>query len=95
MDGSMLDEMHDKDDDPEALKNEMKRWLRKKYKIKVLNGVKILLEDTIQLMLLVSAIYKDSVIGLVFLAGVVLYMFRRKIITLVRVAFMVGICMVA
>lgn len=47
LDGSMIDENPERDDDPEVLKVEMKRWLRKKYKIKVLNGVKILLEDLI------------------------------------------------
>lgn len=46
-------------------------------------------------MLLISSVYKDSVLGLILLAGVVLYMFRRKIRTLVRVAYMVGICMIA
>ena len=51
----------------------------KKYRIKLLNGVKILLEDTIQLMLLVSSVYKDSVIGLILLFGVFLFMTRRKI----------------
>jgi hypothetical protein len=95
MDSSIIDETPERDDDPEILKIEMKRWLRKKYKIKVLNGVKVLLEDLIQMMLLVSAVYKDSVLGLILLAGVVLYMFRRKIRTLVRVAWIVGICMIA
>ena len=57
----------------------MKKWTMKKYRIKLLNGVKILLEDSIQLMLLVSSVYKDSVIGLFLLFGVFIYMMRRKI----------------
>jgi hypothetical protein len=51
----------------------------KKYRIKLLNGVKILLEDSIQLMLLISSVYKDSIIGLFLLLGVFIYMMRRKI----------------
>jgi hypothetical protein len=61
------------------LKEELKKWTMKKYRIKLLNGVKILLEDSIQLMLLVSSVYKDSVIGLFLLFGVFIYMMRRKI----------------
>jgi hypothetical protein len=57
----------------------LKKWTMKKYRIKLLNGVKILLEDSIQLMLLVSSVYKDSVIGLFLLFGVFIYMMRRKI----------------
>jgi hypothetical protein len=57
----------------------LKKWTIKKYRIKLLNGVKILLEDSIQLMLLVSSVYKDSVIGLFLLLGVFIYMMIRKI----------------
>ena len=57
----------------------MRKWLRKKYKMKLLNGVKILLEDLIQFVLLISSVYKDSVIGLALLFGVFLYMTRRKV----------------
>ena len=65
----------------------------KKYKLKVLNGVKILLEDSIQLLLLVSSVYKDSIIGLILLSGVFLYLIRRKIKTMERLARIVGLCM--
>lgn len=95
MDSSIIDETPEREDDPEALKIEMKRWLRKKYKIKVLNGVKVVLEDLVQLMVIVSAVYKDSVLALILLSGVILYMIRRRIRTLVRVAYIVGICMLA
>jgi hypothetical protein len=73
----------------------MKRWLRKKYKIKVLNGVKVVLEDLVQLLLLISAIYKDSILGLILLIGVIHYMTRRKTRTMVRVAYLVGLSMFA
>jgi hypothetical protein len=53
-----------------------------------------LLEDLIQLLLLISAVYKDSVIGLVLLLGVLLYMIRRNVRTLVRVSYLIGITMV-
>jgi hypothetical protein len=66
----------------------------KKYRIKLLNGVKILLEDSIQLMLLVSSVYKDSVIGLFLLLGVFIYMMRRKIKQMQRLAWIVGISMI-
>jgi hypothetical protein len=51
----------------------------KKYRIKMLNGVKIFLEDSIQFLLLISSVYKDSVIGLILLFGVLVFMLRRKI----------------
>jgi hypothetical protein len=63
----------------EALEEELKKWIMKKYRIRFLNGVKIFLEDTIQFLLLISSVYKDSVIGLFLLFGVLLYMLRRKI----------------
>lgn len=66
----------------------------KKYKLKLLNGVKILLEDLIQLLLLISSVYKDSIIGLLLLFGVFLYMTRRKIRTMARLAWLVGMCMI-
>lgn len=91
----MMDDSPEKANDPEAIKFEIKKWLRKKYKIKVLNGVKIVLEDLIVLFLLISAVYKDSVLGLILLAGVVLYMVRRKIRTLVRLGYIIGIVMIA
>ena len=68
--------------------------MRKKYKMKVLNGVKILLEDLIQFVLLISSVYKDSVIGLALLFGVFLYMTRRKVQQIVRIAWLVGFCMI-
>ena len=55
--------------------------------------MKVLLEDLIQLMMLISAVYKDSIIGLCFLVGVLVYMLHRRVRTLVRVAYIVGICM--
>lgn len=66
----------------------------KRYKLKVLNGVKILLEDSIQLLLLISSVYKDSIIGLILLFGVFIYMTRRKIRTMSRLAWIVGLCMI-
>lgn len=72
----------------------MKKWIMKKYKLKVLNGVKILLEDTISLLLLISSVYKDSIIGLVFLFGVFIYLTRRKIKSMMRLAWIVGFCMI-
>lgn len=36
-----------RDLDPDKLREEIRRWLKKRYKIKLLNGVKILLEDFI------------------------------------------------
>jgi hypothetical protein len=65
--------------DEKALKEELKKWIMKKYRIRFLNGVKIFLEDTIQFLLLISSVYKDSIIGLFLLFGVLLYMLRRKI----------------
>jgi len=32
---------------PDELRKELKKWIMKKYRIKALNGIKILLEDTI------------------------------------------------
>lgn len=66
----------------------------KKYRIRFLNGVKILLEDTIQLLLLISSVYKDSVIGVLLLMGVFIFMMRRKIKQMQRLAWIVGFCMV-
>lgn len=83
-----------KDVDTNYLREEIRRWLRKRYKIKLLNGVKILLEDFIQLTLLISSVYKDSIVGLIMLLGVFIYMTRRKIRTMVRIAWIVGFCMI-
>jgi len=66
----------------------------KKYRLKTLNGIKIFLEDSIQFMILISSVYKDSVIGLILLAGVFSYMVRRKIKQMQRLAWIVGICMI-
>ena len=78
----------------EELKAELKKWIMKKYKMKLLNGVKILLEDSIQLLLLISSVYKDSIIGIFLLLGVLIYMLRRKIKSMERLAWIVGLCMV-
>ena len=83
-----------KDLNKDELREGIRRWLRKRYKIKLLNGVKIFLEDFIQLMLLISSVYKDSIIGLILLLGVFIYMTRRKIRTMVRIAWIVGFCMI-
>jgi hypothetical protein len=45
-------------------------------------------------MILISSVYKDSVIGLILLAGVFSYMVRRKIKQMQRLAWIVGICMI-
>lgn len=45
-------------------------------------------------MLLISSVYKDSIIGLIILLGVFIYMTRRKIRTMVRIAWIVGFCMI-
>lgn len=87
-------EKNAKERKPEELKEELKKWLMKKYKIKALNGLKIFLEDLIQLMMLLSCVYKDNILSLVFLVAIVLYMSRRKVHTLVRVAFIIGSSMV-
>ncbi len=78
----------------EELKEELKKWIMKKYRLKTLNGIKIFLEDSIQFLILISAVYKDSVIGLILLAGVFSYMLRRKIKQMQRLAWIVGICMI-
>lgn len=62
--------------------------------LKLLNGFKLLLEESIQLLMLISSVYKDSVVGLVLLFGVFLFMIRRKIKTIERLAWITGICMV-
>ncbi len=61
--------------------------------LKLLNGFKIILEETIQLLLLISSVYKDSVVGMVLLFGVFLFMVRKKIKTLERLAWVTGISM--
>lgn len=81
-------------DNEDEIREEIKKWIMKKYKLRLLNGVKILLEDTIQLLMLISSVYKDSVIGLVLLFGVFLYLTRRKIKTMARLAWIVGVCMI-
>jgi hypothetical protein len=81
-------------EEPDELKEELKKWLKKKYKIKVLNGVKILLEDFILLMLLISCVYRDNIFSLVFLIAIVFYMSRRKVKTMVKIAFIIGGVMV-
>jgi hypothetical protein len=78
----------------EELKEELKKWIMKKYRLKTLNGIKIFLEDSIQFLILISSVYKDSVIGLILLAGVFSYMVRRKIKQMQRLAWIVGICMI-
>lgn len=78
----------------EELREELKKWIMKKYRIRVLNGVKIFLEDTIQFLILISSVYKDSVIGLILLFGVLFYMLRRKIKQMQRLAWIVGLCMI-
>ena len=78
----------------EELRNELKNWISQKYKLKLLNGFKVLLEETIQLLLLISSVYKDSVVGLVLLFGLFLFMIRRKLKTIERLAWIVGICMI-
>jgi hypothetical protein len=60
----------------------------------MLNGVKIYLEDTIQFLILISSVYKDSIIGLILLLGVLAYMLRRKIKQMQRLAWIVGLCMI-
>ncbi len=62
--------------------------------LKLLSGFKILLEETIQLLLLISSVYKDSVVGMVLLFGVFLYMIRRKIRTIERLAWITGLSMI-
>ena len=54
----------------------------------------MILEETIQLLLLISSVYKDSVVGLALLFGVLLYILRRKIKTIERLAWITGICMI-
>lgn len=46
------------------------------------------------MLLLISSVYKDSVVGLVLLFGVFLFMVRRKLKTIERLAWIVGICMI-
>lgn len=62
--------------------------------LKILSGLKILLEETIQLLLLISSVYKDSVISVILLFGVFLFMVRRKIKTISRLAWIVGVSMI-
>jgi hypothetical protein len=56
--------------------------------------VKILLEDFISFLLFISSVYKDSIIALPFLFAVFHYMTRRRVRTLVRIAWIVGFCMI-
>jgi hypothetical protein len=88
--------MHDeiKNLSEEELRTVLRQWISKKYMLKLLSGFKILLEETIQLLLLISSVYKDSVVGLVLLCGIFLYLVRRKIKTLARLAWITGISMV-
>lgn len=62
--------------------------------MKLLNGFKVLLEETVQLLLLISSVYKDSVVGMFLLFGVFLFLVRRKIKTIARLAWIVGISMI-
>jgi hypothetical protein len=62
--------------------------------LKLLCGFKVLLEETIQLLLLISSVYKDSVVGLVLLFGIFLFLVRRKIKTIARLAWITGISMI-
>jgi hypothetical protein len=78
----------------EELKKNLIGWISKKYILKLLSGFKIILEETIQLLLLISSVYKDSVVGLVLLFGVFLYMIRRKIRTIQRLAWITGVSMI-
>lgn len=78
----------------EELRRELKKWISKKYMIKLLNGFKILLEETTQLLLVISSVYKDSVVGCVLMFGVFLFLVRRKIKTISRLAWITGISMI-
>jgi hypothetical protein len=78
----------------EEMKAEIKKWISKKYIMKLLTGFKVILEETIQLLLLISSVYKDSVVGLALLFGVFLYMLRRRIKTIERLAWITGFCMI-
>jgi hypothetical protein len=78
----------------EEIRRELKKWISKKYKFKLLEGFKVLLEETIQLLILISSVYKDSVIGLILLLGILLFMVRRKVKTVARLAWIVGISMI-
>lgn len=78
----------------DEIKAELRKWISKKYMFKLLTGFKVILEETIQLLLLISSVYKDSVVGLALLFGVLLYMLRRRIKTLERLAWITGICMI-
>jgi hypothetical protein len=78
----------------DEIKAELRKWISKKYMFKLLTGFKVILEETIQLLLLISSVYKDSVVGLALLFGVLLYMVRRRIKTIERLAWITGICMI-
>ncbi len=78
----------------DEIKTELRKWISKKYMFKLLTGFKVILEETIQLLLLISSVYKDSVVGLALLFGVLLYMLRRRIKTIERLAWITGICMI-
>lgn len=69
-------------------------WISKKYSFKLLEGFKVLLEETIQLLILISSVYKDSIIGLILLFGIFLFLVRRKVKTIARLAWIVGISMI-
>jgi len=73
----------------------LKRWISQKYILKLLSGFKVILEETIQLLMLISSVYKDSVVGLILLFGIFLFLVRRKIKTIARLAWIVGISMIA
>lgn len=44
-------------------------------------------------MLLISAVYKDSILSILFLLGVLFYMIHRKVKSLIKVSFILGIAM--
>ena len=55
------------------MKEELKKWFKKKYKIKLLNGMKIFMEESVQLMLLISSVYKDNIFSIFLLVSIVFY----------------------
>lgn len=60
----------------------------------MLFGVKILFEQAIQLMLLISSVYKDNIFSLVYLLAILYYMLSRRITAMVVICYVVGIVMI-
>ena len=83
--------------EPELLEKKIfiSKWLKRKYKMKILSGIKVLLEEIVQLFMLISSVYKDNVFSLVYLATIFMYAYYRSTGAMVGLCFIVAIVMMA